>query len=75
DCPKVRQTQMNVVSRKNYKTGASCKPANHASAIVNGKGATILYNAGYNVTALVDKKYEKAGKGDNCTRTARVARC
>ena len=57
DCPKGRQTQVNAVARKKCEMEARCNPANLASATVNGEGATLLYDTGCSVPALVDKKY------------------
>ncbi|KAK3596895.1 hypothetical protein CHS0354_031672 [Potamilus streckersoni] len=61
DCFKGRKTQVNTIARKTCETEASCSPANLAFATVNGEGATLLYNTGCSVSALVDKKYVKPG--------------
>jgi len=50
---------VNAVARKECVPEASRKPANLAAATVNGEGATILYDTGCSVPALVDKKYVK----------------
>ena len=68
---------MNAVARKECVPEASRKPANLTAATVNGEGATILYDTGCSVPALVDKKYVKhedyTGEViEVSTRTARV---